>query len=82
MSYGVFGDESGRDMGNIIGEISYAMADSLKIDPHPSSGGVSGGVTYIIFTSPANIVTTIENHSQADIIGKNALSEMLLQLKK
>ncbi len=53
MEYGVFGDERGRDDGNsaglAIGEISYAMASALGINPDPENGGIEKGVTYIVF---------------------------------
>lgn len=84
MDFGVFGDERGRDAGNSdgksIGEVSYAMAKSLSIDPDPDTGGVSTGVTYIVFTSKQNIVDPIEDHDKATTIGNSALDLMLNQL--
>ncbi len=84
MEYGIFGDERGRDDGNraglAIGEISYAMASSLDIDPDPANGGASSGVTYIIFTTKSNIVSPIENHAAADTKGQSALETMMSQL--
>lgn len=85
MEYGVFGDERGRDSGNsagkAIGEVSYAMAVSLGINPDPANGGVDSGVTYLVFTTKSNVVNPIENHAQADIVGGNALNLMISQLK-
>jgi hypothetical protein len=84
MEYGVFGDERGRDAGNskglAIGEVSYAMASSLGIDPDPANGGIESGVTYIIFTTKANVVVPIESHAAADTKGKSALETMMSQL--
>ncbi|MCE8426190.1 MAG: glycoside hydrolase family 75 protein [Candidatus Methanoperedens sp.] len=85
MEYGVFGDERGRDAGNSagkdIGEVSYAMAVSLGIPPDPDTGGVDNGVTYIIFTTEANVVTPIESHIIADTKGESALTMMMSQLE-
>ena len=84
MEYGVFGDERGRDVGNSagksIGEVSYAMAVSLGIPPDPDTGGVDNGVTYIIFTTKANVVLPIESHAIADTKGESALNVMMSQL--
>ncbi|MCZ0204583.1 glycoside hydrolase family 75 protein [Streptomyces achromogenes] len=44
--YAVVGDTGPRDL---IGEASYATARALGIPPDPRSGGVSSGVTYIVF---------------------------------
>ncbi|MGW1599320.1 glycoside hydrolase family 75 protein [Streptomyces sp. NPDC002343] len=44
--YAVVGDTGPRDL---IGEASYATARALGIRPDPRSGGVSSGVTYIVF---------------------------------
>ena len=84
MEYGVFGDERGRDVGNsagkAIGEVSYAMAVALGIDPDPADGGVSGGVTYLVFTQNYNRVSPIENHLAAETKGEDAVELMLSQL--
>lgn len=78
IEYGVFGDEDGSP--NQIGEISYAMASSLGIDHDPSYGGVSSGVTFIIFTGSGNIVSPIENRSQASTMGNVAITTLMSQL--
>ena len=84
MEYGIFGDERRRDVGNFagtaIGEVSYAMAVSLGIPPNPDTGGVDNGVTYIVFTSKANVVSPIESHAAADTLGTSALNIMMSQL--
>ena len=84
MEYGVFGDERGRDEGNneglAIGEVSYAMASSLGIDPDPKNGGVESGITYIVFTTEANVVEPIESHAAAEVKGQSALETMISQL--
>jgi beta-glucanase (GH16 family) len=84
MEYGVFGDERGRDVGNsagkAIGEVSYAMAKDLGINPNPANGGVSSGVTYIVFTGPGNVVNPIEDHNKAVTMGTEALSALLAQI--
>ena len=66
VQYGVFGDEGPT---SIIGEASYAMAQSLGIDPDPSTGGADSGVAYIAFTGPAAVVPTIEDHAMAVQLG-------------
>ncbi len=84
MSYGVFGDERGRDVGNsagkAIGEVSYAMAVKLGINPDPANGGVSGGVTYIVFTSSSRIVNPIESITAAITLGNSSLELLWIQL--
>ncbi|MEW1546356.1 glycoside hydrolase family 75 protein [Streptomyces tsukubensis] len=64
--YGVVGDTGPA---KIVGEASYAMAESLGIDPDPVSGGVSGGVTYIFFTGSR--ATPIESRAAATRLGRN-----------
>ncbi|MFJ3703191.1 MULTISPECIES: glycoside hydrolase family 75 protein [Streptomyces] len=44
--YAVVGDTGPT---GIIGEGSYALAQSLGIDPDPKTGGTPSGVTYILF---------------------------------
>ncbi|TXS51675.1 hypothetical protein EAO77_24035 [Streptomyces sp. t39] len=45
--YAVVGDTGPAD---IIGEASYAAAQALGIDPHPTTGGAPSGITYVLFT--------------------------------
>lgn len=80
MSYGVFGDERGRDVGNsdgkAIGEVSYAMAAKLGINPDPANGGANSGVIYIIFTSLLNVVNPIEDIPAATLIGNREIQKL------
>ena len=78
MNYGVFGDECADN--REIGEISYAMAASLGINPDPTNGGVESGVTFIIFTGTQNVVSPIESHSEADTMGNQAMTLLWSQL--
>jgi len=78
MNYGVFGDECA--VNNEIGEISYAMASSLGINPDPAVGGTTSGVTFIIFTGTGNVVSPIESHTQATTMGNGALATLWAQL--
>ncbi len=63
--YGVVGDTGPAD---VIGEASYAMAESLGIDPDPRGGGTPSGVTYIVFRNSR--VTPIEDHRAAVTAGE------------
>lgn len=78
MNYGVFGDENAN--GNQMGEISYDMASSLQINPDPKYGGVNSGVTFVITSGSDNIVSPIEDHNEAIIVGTNAMNVLLSQL--
>jgi Fungal chitosanase of glycosyl hydrolase group 75/Carbohydrate binding module (family 35)/Carbohydrate binding module (family 6) len=53
----------------IIGEASYATANSLGINPDPSNGGTDSGVTYIVFQGSQR-VSPIENHNNAVTLGQ------------
>ncbi|MFI6285200.1 glycoside hydrolase family 75 protein [Streptomyces sp. NPDC051018] len=70
--YGVVGDTGPS---RIIGEASYGMARSLGINPHPVSGGVASGVTYILFTDSK--VKPIESHSAAVKLGDSLARRFL-----
>ncbi|CAL9357299.1 glycoside hydrolase family 75 protein [Streptomyces sp. enrichment culture] len=59
--YAVVGDVGPRDL---IGEASYAAARSLGIPADPAGGGVSSGVTYIVFKG-----------SEAESIGDTTAAE-------
>jgi hypothetical protein len=54
----------------IIGESSYATANTLGINPDPSNGGTDSGVTYIVFQGSQR-VSPIENHNNAVTLGQN-----------
>ncbi|MFZ3166345.1 MAG: SpoIID/LytB domain-containing protein [Candidatus Methanoperedens sp.] len=77
-NYGIFGDENANT--RKIGEVSYAMAKSLGINPDPSNGGAASGVWYIIFTGSGNVVSPIEDHSKAVTMGNTAMNTLLNQL--
>jgi hypothetical protein len=74
IEYGVFGDEGPKA---IIGEASYAMAQSLGINPDPSIGGVDSGVTYIAFTGAAAVAATIEDHPATVKLGEQLAATLL-----
>ncbi|MEW1871692.1 glycoside hydrolase family 75 protein [Streptomyces caelestis] len=63
--YAVVGDTGPAD---IIGEASYATAESLGIDPDPLVGGAPSGVTYIVFENSR--VTPVEDHRAAVAAGE------------
>ncbi|MFF0449794.1 glycoside hydrolase family 75 protein [Streptomyces sp. NPDC004609] len=70
--YGVVGDTGPSE---IIGEASYAMAESLGVNPHPVSGGVASDVTYILFKNSR--VSPIESHSAAVTLGDSLARQFL-----
>jgi Fungal chitosanase of glycosyl hydrolase group 75 len=74
VEYGVFGDEGPKA---IIGEASYAMAQSLGVNPDPSVGGVDSGVTYIAFTGPAAVASPIEDHAAAVALGQQLAAALV-----
>ncbi|GAA1420018.1 hypothetical protein GCM10009601_17750 [Streptomyces thermospinosisporus] len=65
VQYAVVGDTGPT---GIIGEASYATAKGLGIDPHPQRGGVTGGVTYIVFKNSR--VSPIEDRAAAEATGE------------
>ncbi|MFI8093243.1 glycoside hydrolase family 75 protein [Streptomyces sp. NPDC086080] len=70
--YAVVGDTGPADL---IGEASYAAAESLGIDPDPRAGGTSSGVTYIVFKDSE--VTPVEDHEAAVAEGKRLAREFV-----
>ncbi|MGW6460909.1 glycoside hydrolase family 75 protein, partial [Streptomyces sp. NPDC055078] len=72
--YGVVGDTGPA---KIIGEASYGMAKALGIDPHPQTGGVASGVTYILFKNSK--VSPIESHSAAVTLGDSLAKKFLTE---
>ncbi|MER5770737.1 glycoside hydrolase family 75 protein [Streptomyces sp. NPDC001985] len=70
--YGVVGDTGPV---TTIGEASWAMAESLGIDPDPGTGGVRSGVTYILFKDSR--VRPIESHDAAVGLGKSLARKFL-----
>lgn len=74
MVYAPYGDAGPR---GIIGELSYAAAVALGIDPDPVRGGVAEGVTYIVFTGSEAHVRPVENPNAAQEVGER-LARMLV----
>lgn len=74
MVFGIFGDAGPA---SIIGEASFAMAEALGIPSHPSTGGVSSGVTYLVFTGAGARVTRNEDHAEAVRLGEPLLDAFL-----
>lgn len=70
--YAVVGDTGPS---GIIGEASYAAAESLGIDPDPRAGGTPSGVTYIVFKD--STVTPIEDHEAAVAAGERLAREFV-----
>jgi hypothetical protein len=75
LTYGIVGDVGPT---SIIGEASVGMAKSLGINPSPTVGGVSSGVTYIIFTGTSARVSKNEDHQEAVTLGSQ-LAQTLVQ---
>ncbi|ARF76189.1 glycoside hydrolase family 75 protein [Kitasatospora albolonga] len=63
--YAVIGDTGPA---GIIGEGSYALAEELGIDPHPTTGGTASGVTYIAFKDSR--VAPLESRAKAERRGE------------
>ncbi|MGW0522192.1 glycoside hydrolase family 75 protein [Crossiella sp. NPDC003009] len=71
--YGVVGDLGPKA---IIGEASYGMARQLGINPHPSTGGVSGAVVdFVVF--PGVKASPIENNATAVRLGQQAATALV-----
>lgn len=71
--YGVVGD---LGPAGIIGEASYRMAELLGINPHPSTGGVSGAVVdFVVF--PGVKASPIENNATAVAKGQQAAAGLV-----
>jgi hypothetical protein len=76
LTFGVVGDIGPKA---IIGEASYAMADSLDINPDPAVGGVDSGVSYILFTGPSAILHKNEDHGEAFSVGMRRAAQLLAE---
>ncbi len=74
LEYAVVGDTGDK---GIVGEGSFALAQALNIDPNPSTGGVTSGVTYITFTGPTSTVSKSEDHSEADALGAMLAAQLV-----
>ncbi|WP_411081348.1 glycoside hydrolase family 75 protein [Streptomyces sp. cmx-18-6] len=70
--YAVIGDTGPA---GIIGEGSYALAKELGIDPHPTTGGVASGVTYIAFKDSR--ISPIESRAKAERRGEALAREFV-----
>ncbi|MFC8995970.1 glycoside hydrolase family 75 protein [Streptomyces rochei] len=70
--YAVVGDIGPRDL---IGEASYAAAESLGIPADPQGGGVASGVTYIVFKGSE--VEPIEDEDAAEKAGERLAREFV-----
>ncbi|MFE0250890.1 glycoside hydrolase family 75 protein [Streptomyces sp. NPDC059010] len=70
--YAVVGDTGPK---RIIGEASYATAESLGLDPDPATGGTGSGVTYILFKNSR--VSPIESHGAAVALGEQLAKEFI-----
>ena len=75
LEYGIFADQGPQ---GIIGEASYAMAVALGVDPDPEFGGADSGATYIVFTGADGMVTTNEDHVEAETVGQARAAQLLL----
>jgi hypothetical protein len=67
--YGVFADVGPEA---VIGEASYATAVALGINPDPGHGGVSSGVTYIVFSGQAPDLVQTNAINQAGAVAAAA----------
>jgi hypothetical protein len=70
--YAVVGDTGPTQ---IIGEASYSTANTLGIDPDPSTGGTDSGVTYIVFSGAR--VSQLENHGAAVTLGEQLARQFI-----
>ncbi len=73
----VYGPYADAGPAGIIGELSQAAAAKLGIPTSPISGGVSSGVTYIVFTGNNTYVDPIESASMATSLGKSLANTLL-----
>ncbi len=74
MVYAPYADAGPR---GVIGELSYAAAERLGIDPDPKHGGVAEGVTYIVFTGTAAHVRPVEEPAKAAEVGEQLVRRLL-----
>jgi Fungal chitosanase of glycosyl hydrolase group 75 len=76
IEYGVFADRGPR---GVVGEASHAMAKRLGINPNPNTGGISAGVTYIVFTGFGAVSQPIEDVNKAASLGKSLATNLVAQ---
>jgi hypothetical protein len=80
IEFAVFGDQIAAQPGQTgepIGEASVRTANGLGIPSSPASGGVGGGVTYIVFAGPGSQPADMENIPEVQMLGAQ-LTEALL----
>jgi hypothetical protein len=80
IEFAVFGDQIGAQpgqKGEPIGEASVRTANGLGIPSSPASGGVGGGVTYIVFVGAGSQPADMENIPEIQSLGTK-LTESLL----
>jgi hypothetical protein len=74
LEFAVFGDTGPTDL---IGESSYACAEGLGIDPNPATGGVGGGVTYVVFVGANTAPHDLESRTETQTLGDQLLTQLL-----
>jgi hypothetical protein len=74
LQFAVFGDTGPTDL---IGEASFACAQSLGIDPDPASGGVNSGVTYIVFVGDGTAPADIEDQDATAQLGEQLVAQLV-----
>jgi hypothetical protein len=80
LEFAVFGDQIAAEpgeKGEDIGEASVRTANGLGIPSSPATGGVGGGVTYIVFVGPGTQPQDMENIPEVQALGTK-LTEALL----
>jgi hypothetical protein len=80
IEFAVFGDQIAKQAGQStehIGEASVRTANGLGIPSSPATGGVGGGVTYIVFVGPGSQPADMENIPEIQSLGAQ-LTEALL----
>jgi hypothetical protein len=81
IEFAVFGDQIAAEPGESgepIGEASVRTAVGLGIPSSPATGGVGGGVTYIVFVGAGTQPADMENIPEIQSLG-TSLTESLLQ---
>jgi hypothetical protein len=80
LEFAVFGDQIAAQPGQSgepIGEASVRTANGLGIPSSPATGGVGGGVTYIVFVGTGSQPADMENIAEIQTLGAK-LTESLL----
>jgi len=74
LAYAVFGDTGPIDG---IGSASYACAESVGVDPDPATGGVTRGVTYIVFVGAGTAPADIEDQAATNSLGEQLAAALI-----